>query len=59
MTTQVHVVNASDSNPQQNAKVTFTRTGQEPQVVLLAPGTSKSWWIGSSDDIHVTEVSAP
>lgn len=59
MTTQVHVVNSSDSNPNQNAKVTFTRQNQAPQVVLLAPGMSKAWWIGESDDIHVTEVSAP
>lgn len=59
MTTQVHIVNSSDSNPSQHAKVTLTKPNQEPVVVLLAPGESKAWWIGSSDNINVTEIFEP
>lgn len=60
MTTQVHIVNSSESNPNQHAKVTFTRKGDvPPQVVLLAPGESKAFWINDTDDVHVTEIFAP
>lgn len=59
MTTQVHIVNSSDSNPAQHAKVTVTKPNQEPKVTLLAPGESKAYWIGSSDNISVTEIFEP
>ena len=64
MTTQVHIVNSSDSNPSQHARVTKSRAGAPDQVVLLAPGESKCWWIsgdanGVGDAISVVEVFAP
>lgn len=59
MTTQVHIVNSSESNPSQHAKVTIKRGTAEPQVTLLSPGESKAFWIGTSDDIHITEVFEP
>lgn len=59
MTTQVHIVNSSDSNPAQHAKVTLKRGGTDGIVVLLAPGESVAYWIGSSDHIDVTEVFEP
>lgn len=59
MTTQVHILNSSDSNPSQHARVTFKRQNQPDKVVLLAPGESKAWWINETDDVHVTEVFSP
>jgi hypothetical protein len=65
MTTQVHIVNSSDSNPQQHARVTMQPNPQAPeQVFLLAPGESKAFWItgnaeGIGHKITVVEVFAP
>jgi len=64
MTTQVHIVNSSDSNPHQHARVTFSHPGQEDKTVLLAPGESKGWWLsgygsGDGDKITVVEVFSP
>ncbi len=63
MTTQVHIVNSSDSNPAQHARVTLSRPDSEDTIVLLAPGESKSWWVrgnaeGEGDKITVVEVFA-
>lgn len=63
MTTQVHIVNASDSNPNQHARVTKSRFGCPDEVVLLSPGETKGWWIsgdaeGVGDKITVVEVFA-
>jgi len=68
MTTQIHIVNSSDSNPQQHARVTFQRRFPayedkpehvEETGIALAPGESKAFWIGPSDTITVTEVFEP
>ncbi len=64
MTTQVHIVNSSDSNPRQHTRVTFSRPGQEVKITLLAPGESKGYWIsgdaaGEGDKITVVEVFSP
>lgn len=64
MTTQIHIVNSSDSNPSQHARVTFSRRGSTtPEMVLLSPGESKAFWIsgdaeGQGDMIYVSEVFA-
>jgi hypothetical protein len=66
MTTQVHIVNSSDSNPNQHARVTFKRRGytDHAEVFNLSPGESKGFWIGGDangvgDEITVVEVFAP
>ena len=64
MTTQVHIVNSSDSNPHQHTRVTFSRPGQDDKTTLLAPGESKGYWIsgnkeGEGDKITVVEVFSP
>jgi hypothetical protein len=63
MTTQIHIVNSSESNPAQHARVTLSRPGQEDKIVFLSPGESKAWWIsgdaqGIGDKISVVEVFA-
>ena len=65
MTTQVHIVNSSDSNPNQHARVALqSNPGAPEQIVLLAPGESKAFWIsgdanGVGSKITVVEVFAP
>jgi hypothetical protein len=65
MTTQVHIVNSSDSNPNQHARVSLQSNPNAPeQIVLLAPGESKAFWISGDADgvgskITVVEVFAP
>jgi len=59
MTTQIHILNPSDSNHGQHIKVTFTRKGDDPKVSHLAPGESKALWVSDTDDVHVTEIFAP
>lgn len=63
LTTQIQVVNSSESSATQHAKVTYTRAGVDT-VFLLAPGESKALWIagdkeGIGDKISIVEIFAP
>lgn len=64
MTTKVHIVNSSDSNPLQHAKVTRTDISRDEQPnknteFLLAPSESKAFWIDDHTAITVIEVFEP
>jgi hypothetical protein len=59
MTTHVlHIINSSDSNPAQHARVEFKVQGSYG-VLALAPGESKGWWISPDDEIRVVEIFEP
>lgn len=56
MTTQIHIVNSSDSNPRQHAHVTVTKHQSGAEFThRLAPGDSKGIWLSPGDTVKVEE----